>query len=201
MIHKFYNNKSDKTLVLFHGTGGNEDVLLPLARQVAPGMNILTFRGDVVMGGLRRFCKVSEDASIMDEEDMLGRVPTILNRVLELKEKYDLKEMWALGFSNGANTISTMLLDQETPFSKAILIRGMDIKVPTHNPNLNNMEILMHSGRLDDIIPYTSGLELEKRLIANGAKVEHKIYELDHRMRQFEIDDIKSWFERRLYNE
>lgn len=198
MIHKFYNNNSDKTLVLFHGTGGNEDVLLPLARQVAHTMNVLSFRGDVVMDGLRRFCRVSEDSQIMDEEDMLKRIPNILARVLELKKKYNLTEMWALGFSNGANTISTMILDQETPFSKSILIRGMDISIPTNNPDLDNMEILIHSGRFDDIIPYTSGIALENRLKKNHAKVEHKIYDLDHRMRQYEIDDIKQWFDRRL---
>ena len=198
MIHKFYNNHSDKTLVLFHGTGGNEDVLLPLAKAVAPTMNVLSFRGNVVMDGQRRFCKVSEGSQIMDEVDMLSRVGGILDRVNELKEKYDLKEMWALGFSNGANTISTMILEDKTPFSKVILIRGMDISIPTKNPDLSYLEILMHSGRLDDIIPYTSGIALEKRLLRNHAHVEHKIYELDHRMRQYEIDDIKQWFERRL---
>ena len=130
------------------------------------------------MDGQRRFCKVSEGSQIMDEVDMLSRVGGILDRVNELKEKYDLKEMWALGFSNGANTISTMILEDKTPFSKVILIRGMDISIPTKNPDLSYLEILMHSGRLDDIIPYTSGIALEKRLLRNHAHVEHKIMSL-----------------------
>lgn len=198
MEYNFIDNGSDKTLVLFHGTGGDETVLVPVARMVAPNMNYLALRGDVVMDGKRRFCKVTEDSPVMDEEDMLSRIDTIMETINEATQRYDLKELWALGFSNGANTISAIILEKETPFKKAILLRGMNIKTPTKNPDLNKMEILIHSGRLDDIIPYTSGVDLENRLRSNNADVEHKIYELDHRMRQYELDDIKQWFEGRL---
>lgn len=197
MQYKFIDNKASRTLVLFHGTGGDENVLLPLARQVAPNMNHLSLRGDVVMNGQRRFCKVSEDSSIMDEEDMLSRVPDLLRTVKDLRDKYGLGELWALGFSNGANTISAMILEEKTPFKKAILLRGMNISVDTKNPDLEDMEILIHSGRQDDIIPYTAGIKLENQLSDNNAKVEHKIYDLDHRMRQYEIEDLKEWFERK----
>lgn len=198
MIHKFINNNSDKTLVLFHGTGGDETVLLPIAKMVAPTMNYLSLRGDVVVNGMRRFCKVSSETQLMDEEDMFERVPALLQTVKDLAQEYNLTELWALGFSNGANTISAMILQEETPFQKAILLRGMNLESQTNDLDLKKLDVLMHSGRLDDIIPYTSGVALEKRLIKNNAVVEHKIYELDHRMRQYEIDDIKSWFEGKL---
>ncbi len=198
LISKFIDNNADKTLVLFHGTGGNEDVLLPLARQVAPNFNYLSFRGDVVMGGMRRFCKVSEDGLIMDEEDMFDRVPGILEAVQERVEALHLKELWALGFSNGANTISAMLLREKTPFEKVILIRPMDITTPTLPLSLDGLDILIHSGRYDDVIPMVSSIDLEHRLTAFNGNVENVIYDLDHRMRQYEIDELKLWFERKV---
>lgn len=60
MIHKFIDNGSDKTLVLFHGTGGDETVLLPVAKMVAPTMNHLSIRGDVVTFGKRRFSRCTK---------------------------------------------------------------------------------------------------------------------------------------------
>lgn len=199
MLSKFIDNNSDKTLVLYHGTGGDENVLLPLAKTVAPNFNYLSFRGDVVMGGLRRFCKVSERDNVMDEDDMFERVPGILDALQKEVETHQLKELWVLGFSNGANTITAMLLNEKTPFKKAILIRPMDITTIGPISDLENLDILIHSGRYDDVIPMESSVELEYRFRGMNAQVENIIYDLDHRMRQYEMDDLKEWFERKTH--
>lgn len=201
MLSKFINNNSDKTLVLYHGTGGDENVLIPLAKTVAPDFNYLSYRGDVVMGGLRRFCKVSERDDVMDEDDMFERIPTILEALQRDIEKYNLKELWVLGFSNGANTITAMLLNTETPFKKAILIRPMDIRTIGPISDLNGLDILIHSGRFDDVIPMESSVDLEYRFRGMNAFVENVIYDLDHRMRQYEMDELKLWFERKVKDE
>lgn len=198
---KFIDNKSDHTLVLYHGTGGNIDVLIPLAKHIAPNFNILSFEGDVIMGGMRRFCKVSERDAVMDEDDMFERVPYILKSLDECIKKYNLKKLWALGFSNGANTITAMLLNEETPFDKAILIRPMDILTIGPISDLKGLDILIHSGRYDDVIPMESSVDLEYRFRGMNAQVENNIYDLDHRMRQFEMDDLKTWIERKLEDE
>lgn len=198
MIHRFIDNGSDKTLVLFHGTGGDETVLLPVAKMVAPTMNHLSIRGDVVTFGKRRFSAVQNETQILDEEDLLGRVDTILETVQTLKETYNLGELWTLGFSNGANTIAALILEQVTPFKKCVLLRPMNFTSDTHELDLKDMDILIHSGRFDDIIPYESAVALEKRLINNNARVTHRIYELDHRMRAYEIEEIKQWFDMEL---
>lgn len=198
MIHKFIDNGSDKTLVLFHGTGGDETVLLPVAKMVAPTMNHLSIRGDVVTFGKRRFSAVQNETQILDEGDLLGRTETILNVVKDLQAQYNLGELWALGFSNGANTIAALILEHQTPFKKCILLRPMNFTSDTKECDLNHMDILIHSGRFDDIIPYESAVALEKRLMNNNAQVTHRIYELDHRMRAYEIEEIKQWFDMEL---
>ncbi len=198
MHHTYKHNGSDKTLVLFHGTGGDENSLKHLANAVAPDMNHLALRGDVVSFGKRRFAKVNSETELLDQEDMIiqaGNITKILNM---LKRRYNLGELWALGFSNGANAIISLLLNEEKHFEKAILLRPMDLNVKTNEMPLNNMEILIHSGTKDTVIPPEHAYAAEKHLTQNGAKVEHVSCDLDHRMRQREIDLLKDWFNQTL---
>ena len=198
MKYKFVDNNSDKTLVLFHGTGGDENVLLPIAKKVAPSMNHLSLRGDVVSFGKRRFSKVNSEDELVDGKDLKERVPGILKIINQLQEKYDLKELWALGFSNGAMTLTTMLIEEKTPFKKAVLLRPLDCQTEVESPRLDGMPILIHSGKFDPITPSISAVHLEHRLIKAGAMVKHVVYPFDHRMKGNELDDIKEWFDKEL---
>lgn len=198
MFHLYKNNGSDKTLVLFHGTGGDENSLIDLARQVAPSMNYLALRGEVVSFGMRRFAKTNHENEVIDVDDMLSRVEGILKMIRALKTRYGLGELWALGFSNGANALEAILLDGDVIFNKVILMRPMNLNTQTKELPLNNLEILIHSGKRDDIIPYESAIDLEKRLIKNGGNVTHKIFDVDHWMRVREVNELKTWFDERL---
>lgn len=198
MEYRYIDNKSDKTLVLFHGTGGDETVLLPIAAQVAPEMNHLSLRGDVVTYGKRRFSKVRHEKDLVDEDDLFSRVPDLYDTVMTLHKKYDLGEMWALGFSNGSMTLTAMLMSDLNPFKKVVLLRPLDCQTDMPLPNLNGMPILIHSGKHDDITPSISAVRLEHKLIMAGAMVRHEIYPLDHRMKMNEVQDIRKWFEKEL---
>lgn len=198
MYHTYKDNGSDKTLVLFHGTGGDENSLIHLAQSVAPDMNHLALRGDVVSHGMRRFAKVRHESDLLDLEDMLKQATNIRKILVMLKRRYHLGEMWALGFSNGANAIISLLLNEEKIFEKAILLRPMDLDIETKEMPLDNMQILIHSGTKDTILPPELAYEAEARLKKNGAKVEHVSCDLDHRMRQEEIDILKKWFDKTL---
>lgn len=198
MKYKFIDNKSDKTLVLFHGTGGDENVLLPIAKKVAPSMNHLSLRGEVVSFGQRRFSKVNQADELVDGQDLKARVPKILKEIQDIQEKYKLKELWALGFSNGAMTLTSMLITEKPPFKRAVLLRPLDCQIEVGRPKLNGMPILIHSGKLDPITPSISAVHLEHRLIKAGAMVKHVIYPFDHRMKSSELDDIRDWFNKEL---
>jgi len=52
MIHIYKENDSSAvTLLLLHGTGGDEKDLLPLADIIDPNANILSVRGQVLENG------------------------------------------------------------------------------------------------------------------------------------------------------
>lgn len=198
MKYKFIDNKSDKTLVLFHGTGGDENVLLPIAKMVAPSMNHLSLRGEVVTFGQRRFSSINSPDDLVDGEDLKERGPGILKTVKDLQEKYNLKELWALGFSNGAMTLTSLLIREKTPFEKAVLLRPLDCQSEAETPRLDGMPILIHSGKFDPITPSISAIHLEHRLIKAGAMVKHDIYASDHKMKNSELEAIKIWFDKEL---
>lgn len=198
MYHTFKNNGSDKTLVLFHGTGGDENSLIAIAQQVAPNMNHLALRGEVVSYGQRRFAKIKHEGDLLDLDDMLVQASSIRKILVMLQRRYNLGEMWAMGFSNGANAVIALLLNEEKIFEKAILLRPMDLDIKTKEMPLNNMEILIHSGTKDKVLPPELAYEAEARLKKNGANVEHVSCDLDHRMRQREIDILKTWFDKKL---
>ncbi|NLW14918.1 MAG: alpha/beta hydrolase [Erysipelothrix sp.] len=198
MLHTYKYNGSNKTLIMFHGTGGDENSLVHLANQVAPNMNHLALRGDVVSFGQRRFAKISSEDQLLDLEDMLLQASKIRKILEMLKVRYNLGEVWALGFSNGANAIISLLLNEAPIFDKAILMRPMDLDIQTKELPLNNMEILIHSGKKDTVIVPELAYKAEERLRKNGANVEHVSVDLDHRMRQSEIDTLAQWFKARL---
>ena len=56
------------TLLLLHGTGGNEQDMLPLAEEIAPGDAVLSPRGRVVEHGAPRFFRRFAEG-VLDIED------------------------------------------------------------------------------------------------------------------------------------
>lgn len=198
MYHTYKHNGSTKTLVLFHGTGGDENSLISLVNQAAPSMNYLALRGEAVDFGQRRFARIKHEGDLLDFDDMLKQATNIRKMLLMLQRRYNIGEMWAVGFSNGASAISALLLNEDPIFTRAILLRPMDLDIETKEMPLNNLPVLIHSGKKDDILAPELAYKLDARLTKNGAVVEHISYDLDHKMRQFEIDDLKVWFDKTL---
>lgn len=84
-IHRFIPSNKNKegmegpktktppaTLLLLHGTGGNEEDMIPLAQQIAPEAAILSPRGKVLENGMPRFFRRLAEG-IFDIEDLRFR--------------------------------------------------------------------------------------------------------------------------------
>jgi phospholipase/carboxylesterase len=61
-----------RTLLLLHGTGGDEHDLIPLGDQLDPGANLLSLRGPVLEHGMPRFFRRLSEG-VFDLDDLRAR--------------------------------------------------------------------------------------------------------------------------------
>ncbi len=196
-IHRFEpgNRPERPPVLLLHGTGGDENDLLPLGRMVAPGAALLSPRGRVLEGGMPRFFRRLAEG-IFDEADLRRRAHELADFVGEARGTYGLAAPVALGFSNGANIAAAMLLLRPEALAGAALIRGM---VPFSEPpevELEGKPVLLLSGSGDPILPVENARRLAATLRAAGADVQHEILPAGHPLTQADVNLTATWLRR-----
>ncbi len=139
-------------LLLLHGTGGDEHDLLQLGHSLDPASALLSPRGQVLENGLPRFFRrISE--GVFDVEDVKARAHELADWLDEAATTYKLDRgrITAVGYSNGANIASALLLLRPEILSAAILLRPMVPFVPDELPDLSMVRVLIAGGRADPI--------------------------------------------------
>jgi predicted esterase len=148
-------------LVLLHGTGGNEDDLIPLGRMLLPGAALLSPRGRVLENGMPRFFRRIAEG-VFDVEDLHARGAELAEFLIAARASYGLdRGLIAVGFSNGANIAAGMMLEGRDLFRAAVLIRPMVPFEPEHPIALPATPVWIGAGRLDPI----ARPELSERLV------------------------------------
>jgi phospholipase/carboxylesterase len=179
-------------ILLLHGTGGDENDLLPLGHAVAPGSALLSPRGKVMEGGMPRFFRRLKEG-IFDEEDVRRRANELADFLDEARDTYRLGAPIALGFSNGANIAAAVLQLRPEILAGAVLLRAM---VPLQHPpqaDLNGKPVLIVSGATDPIVPAENAARLAAMLTRAGAMVEHRTLPVGHNLSQEDILITKTW--------
>lgn len=205
-IHKFIpsnikverkgGSKKVPTFLLLHGTGGNEEDLIPVAREISSEAAILSPRGKILEDGIaaRFFRRLAE--GVFDLEDLRFRTNELANFVNNASKTYgfDLQHVIALGYSNGANIASSMLLLRPEVLSAAILFRAMVPFVPNTLPDLSNKYIFMSSGLYDPIIPKQEAERLFSLFKNGGAKVSISWQSSGHELVMEDVKKAKESF-------
>ncbi|MEK3967473.1 MULTISPECIES: alpha/beta hydrolase [Paenibacillus] len=198
MIHVFRKGKdiTKPTLVLFHGTGGNEQDLLPLAEMLSPDSSVLGIRGNVLENGMPRFFRRLAEG-VFDEADLVFRTHEIKQFLDEAAEKYgfDANNLVAVGYSNGANIAGSLLFHYKDIFRAAVLLHPM---VPLRNvelPSLEGVSIFIGAGTNDPLITSTETQELEGILQKAGAEVTTHWGNQGHRLSMAEAEAAKDWLQ------
>lgn len=188
------DQQTDTTLVLLHGTGGNEDDLVPLGRFLNPQATLLGIRGKVLEGAAPRFFRRLAEG-VFDHEDLRFRTDELAAFLREATQEYGLNpaKLVAVGYSNGANIAASLLLRHPAVFAKAILFRSMVPYEPDVLPDLTEKRILMLSGRMDPIIPQDNSERLEQLFRASGAHVHHVWQNTGHGLTNAEFEIAQSW--------
>jgi phospholipase/carboxylesterase len=192
--YRFIPGTRDRTLLLLHGTGGNENDLLPLGRGIDPNASLLSPRGKVLENGAPRFFRRLAEG-VFDEKDVVARAHELANFVSATAKKhgFDQNTLVAIGYSNGANIASAMMLLGVMKFRGAILFRPM---VPlSHPPDapLENCAVLICGGRFDPIATPDQVSALAELLRDRRAEVEVRIQESAHELTDADVEAARDW--------
>jgi phospholipase/carboxylesterase len=199
-IHKFIPSDSKKddnslTVVLLHGTGGDENDLIPITKMLdITNASILSVRGKVLENGMPRFFRRLAEG-IFDIEDLKFRTNELADFLQNASKTYafDLNRIMAMGYSNGANISASMLLLRPEVLSSAILFRPMIPLVPDTMPNLSSKHILISAGLHDPIVSRNQTEILVDLLKKVGAKVSIHCQNSGHELTQRDIKATKEW--------
>jgi len=188
-------NSTKPTLLLLHGTGGNELDLLPLAGMIDDEANVLSIRGNVLENGMPRFFRRLAEG-VFDEEDLIFRTKELNEFLDEAAEKYgfDRDNIMAIGYSNGANIAASLLFHYQHALNGAILHhpmvprRGMDL------PDLSGKTVFIAAGTNDPICSPMESTDLQSLLEKANAKVEIHWENRGHQLTMQEVEAAAQWY-------
>ena len=193
-IHEFVPGNSDRTLLLLHGTGGSERDLIPLGQDLDSNASLLSPRGKVLENGMPRFFRrVAE--GVFDLEDLRKRTHELADFVVSAAERYkiDAKKIVAVGYSNGANIVASVLLLRPEVLSAAILFRAMVPLIPETQPNLTSVRAWIGAGSFDPIVPVSETKKLAELLREAEADVTIRFFQSGHELTPDDVEAAREW--------
>src|SRR6266566_5706879 len=193
-IHEFVPGSSNRTLLLLHGTGGNERDLIPLGRELDPNAALLSPRGKILENGMPRFFRRLSEG-VFDLEDLKHRATELADFVTAAAQHYGFatEQLVAVGYSNGANIAASMLLLRPEALPTAILFRAMVPLYPETQPNLSSVRVWIGAGTNDPIIPMSETKALDELLRNAGADVTIRYFQAGHELTMADVESAREW--------
>jgi predicted esterase/catechol 2,3-dioxygenase-like lactoylglutathione lyase family enzyme len=199
-IHRYVPPSADgevaggTTLLLLHGTGGDEEDLLPLGRALLPGAGMLSPRGNVLERGAPRFFRRLAEG-VFDQEDLERRTTELARFISAAVATYELAPggVVAVGFSNGANIAASLLLRAPGVLRGAVLLSPMLPFEPETLLDLHGTAVFIGAGRADAIAPSQQVERLADVLRRSGADVTLHWTPGGHGITGDEVDAARHW--------
>lgn len=200
LAHRFVPGEAGgPALLLLHGTGGDENDLIPLGQALAPGAPLLSPRGAVLEHGMPRFFRRLAEG-VFDLDDLVARTHQLADFVGAATRAYDLADgrVVALGFSNGANIAASTLLLRPEALGGAVLLRPMVPFEPDALPDLTGVPVLIASGRTDPMVRHDQSERLSTLLTEAGAEVTVHWSPGGHGLDQGDLAAVRAWMDAHL---
>jgi phospholipase/carboxylesterase len=193
-LHEFVPGNSSRTLLLLHGTGGNERDLLPLGRELDPNASLLSPRGKILENGMPRFFRRLAEG-VFDLEDLKMRTNELADFVAAAVRDYklDADHVVGVGYSNGANIAASMLLLRPEIMHAAILFRAMVPLIPDKVLDLSSVHVWIGAGDQDPIVPASETKRLAELLRRAGADVTIRFFKAGHGLTSSELEAAGQW--------
>jgi len=193
-LHEFAPGKSSRTLLLLHGTGGNERDLLPLGRELDPSASLLSPRGKILENGMPRFFRRLAEG-VFDLEDLKTRTNELADFLAAAVRHYKLAadHIVGVGYSNGANIAASMLLLRPEIMQATVLFRAMVPLIPDNLPDLSSVRVWIGAGNQDPIVATSETQRLVDLLRDAGADVTVRFFEAGHGLTNHDVETAQHW--------
>ena len=172
--------------LLLHGTGGNAHDLIDLGRDLLPGAHLIAPRGDVSENGALRFFRRTGEG-VYDMADLARATTKLGDFIATQRARLGAASVTALGYSNGANILASVLFATPALVDRAVLMHPLIPFTPPPQPGLANRPVLITAGRRDPIGPAAVTQRLADYLADQGATVSLVWHEGGHELRPQEI--------------
>jgi phospholipase/carboxylesterase len=196
-VHRYQpsaTGDNSRVLLLLHGTGGDESDLISLGLELDPAAALLSPRGKVSENGSTRFFRRFAEG-VFDEADVIRRANELADFVTSAAENYgfELRQLVAVGYSNGANIAAAMMLLRPEILAAAILFRAMVVLSNPPSADLSGKRVLISAGRNDPIIPLENVQRLATLLKNAGSEVSLEVQQASHGLVQEDVAAAKRW--------
>lgn len=192
--HRFEPGTSPFTLLVLHGTGGDENDLVSVGRMLAPAASILSPRGKVLEAGAPRFFARAAPG-VFDADEIRSRAAELAGWIRQAAAEYklDAGKIFALGYSNGANIASSVMLLDPGVIAGAVLLRPMAVIELKELPDLKGAPVLISAGKADSMTPPGDTENLARILTEAGATVDLAMQNAGHDLLPQDFAVAKRW--------
>lgn len=199
MKHIFVQGSSPDapTFAMFHGTGGSERDLIPIANLISPQSSVLGLRGNVLENGMPRFFRRLAEG-VFDEADLIARTEEVYAYLDEAAKAYgfDRNNIVATGYSNGANIIASLLFHYPSAVKGAILFHPMVPRRGTRLPESPGLPVFIGAGSNDPLVQVAETEELAAMLSQAKLSVHTSYEHFGHQLTMSEAEAAKVWYEK-----
>jgi phospholipase/carboxylesterase len=182
------------SLLLLHGTGGDEHDMVPLAEAILSGAELISPRGQVIESGAPRFFRRFAEG-VLDVEDWRERAQALADFVASICAQHGIspKTLLAVGYSNGANIAQGLLLLRPEVLGGAVLFRPMFITDDVPVKDLSGRPILLLGGSHDPMTPAEDLPQIAQQLEKRGTRVTVKTVQASHGLVEEDIVLARQW--------
>lgn len=199
-IHKYFpaDTPDGVTLLLLHGTGGNEMSLASLGQAIDRTAGQLSPRGKISEGGAPRFFRRLGEG-VYDMEDVARRSEELAAWIEAARAEYGIAadKLVAVGYSNGANIAAAVMLRHPGVITRAVLVRAM-MPVEDLSPDLSGTKILLLAGQYDPLVPAGESERLAQAFERFGADVTLETFPTDHSIVNEDLVTARTWIQANL---
>jgi predicted esterase len=185
---------SVRTLLLLHGSGADEHDLLPLGKLLDPTANLLSPRGLVRVDGANRFFLRNDDGTFV-EDDIVKNSSELAEFLWAASGEYgfDSNNVYAVGFSNGANAAGALLLLQPDSVQGIVAFgttKSFENTPFKKVPNLTGKRVWIANGVQDHYSPAERTTAMVQEFESLGATVSLRMQPGGHTISPQHVREI-----------